>query len=213
MFHSRRRQVDAGCHRLLAVWVLAGAIVTGLVGCSDGDNGAIPATSTTTSRVRSSTTSTSEGTATTTTMGATIEQEIQARYIAYWDARFAANQAPPNPDFPGLADHATGDQLAAVVEETRRNLDEGLALRAREEPSATRTVRVVSVSGDEATVQECVVDDGIVYRFRSGEVVDDMVATHSVEGSMRRVDGVWKLARARLVQRWEGVAGCALAPQ
>jgi hypothetical protein len=50
-----------------------------------------------------------------------------------------------------------------------------------------------------------------VYRLATGEVVDGNVATHSVEGSLRFVDGHWKVSSTRLLQRWEGVAGCALA--
>ena len=213
MFQRRWRLRTTRC-RNAARFAVALAVAGSLGGCSDGDDGAIPsASTTTTTRASSSTTtsSTAGDVSSTTVAGTSVEQEVQARYLAFWDARFAANQAPPNPDFPALAELAVGDQLEKVVAETRRNLDEGLALRARENSSAKRTVSVVSVDGDEATVQECVVDDGIVYRFRTGEVVDEKVATHSVQGTMRRVDGAWKLAAARLVQRWEGVAGCALA--
>jgi hypothetical protein len=60
-------------------------------------------------------------------------------------------------------------------------------------------------------VQECVVADGVIIRRDSGEVVNEEVATHNVRGELVRVDGVWRVSSARLVQRWEGVAGCALA--
>lgn len=46
----------------------------------------------------------------------------------------------------------------------------------------------------------------------TGEVVNDAVATHNVRGELVRLDGAWKVSSTRLVQRWEGVAGCALDP-
>ncbi len=55
------------------------------------------------------------------------------------------------------------------------------------------------------------IDDDVVYRYTTGEVVNAAVSTNSVEGTMRRIGGVWKLEAARLLQRWEGVAGCALS--
>jgi len=60
-------------------------------------------------------------------------------------------------------------------------------------------------------VQECVVSDGVIIRRDSGESVNDEVSTHNVRGEMQRVQGVWRVSAAQLVQRWEGVAGCAHA--
>ncbi len=140
----------------------------------------------------------------------TVEDEIIDRYQGFWAARFEANQPPVNPDDPGLREFATGEQLETVIAGTRRNLEEGLALRRPESVLRRSDVRVVQIEGDEATLQECYVDDGIVYRVATGEIVNDAVATHNVRATMLRVDRVWKLASTSLVQRWEGVAGCAL---
>lgn len=176
----------------------------------------IESTTTSTRRSISSTTSTTtpDTSATTTTTstdgGGTAEQEVIDRYIGYWEARTAANTGVPNPAAPGLAEFATGEQLAVVVAETQENLDNGLAFRPAEQPIDFQEVRVVSVQGDVAVVQECVVDDQVIFRRDTGEVVNDEVATRNVRGELTRVDGHWRLARAELVQRWEGVGGCAL---
>ena len=143
-------------------------------------------------------------------VGQSVEEEIVARYIAYWDARFAANSGTPNPEDPALREYATGEQLTTVVAETQANLDQGLALRRATNPSGIQRVTVIEVESDRAAVQECVVTDGVIIRRDSGEVVNDDVATHNVRGELQRVDGVWRVSSARLVQRWEGVAGCAL---
>lgn len=210
--HTRRAVAILGC---AAVSLLG-------VACNDDEPGAAStttgadSTTTTTGTARSSTTTsttTPDATSSTTagTGGASAaEQEVIDRYIGYWEARAAANAGVPNPADPGLAEFATGRQLETVVAETQANLDGGLAFRPADEPANFREVRVVSIEGEVAVVQECRVDDGVVYRRDTGEVVNDTVATHNVRGELMRVEGRWRVASAELVQRWEGVGGCAL---
>lgn len=190
------------------------ALGLGLVltsGCSDDGGG--DALSDPASTPTSTSTSTSTSTTSTSTTSTTVEPEAEliGRYQSFWEARFQANQSPPDPDDPALADFATGEQLSNVVAETRSNLESGLAFRRPTDQARRSQVNVVSLEGDTATLQDCYVNDGIVYRPATGEIVNDGVATHSVRGTMQRLEGVWKLARTELVQRWEGVAGCALA--
>ncbi len=215
------RIAQARAHRhtrggLVALTVLLGI---GTLGCSD-DDGATPSTSTTAARRSSTTTattgpaSTSESTTSTsgsTPPGESTEEEIVARYIAYWDARFAANSGTPNPDDPALRDFATGAQLDAVIAETRANLENGLAFRPAANPSDIQRVDVIQLEGDHAVVQECVVTDGVIYRRDTGEVVDGEVYTQNIRGELQHVDGAWRVSAARLIQQWEGVAGCAHA--
>jgi hypothetical protein len=198
-----------------------GVLVVVLAGCGDDDAPETSATTTEAPATSRSTTSTTAGTSTTgegggqsgstTAPGTSAEQEVIDRYVAYWDARFAANSGTPNPDDPALREYATGEQLDAVIAETRANLEQGLAFRRPDDPHDFQRVTVVEIDGDRAVVQECVVSDGVVVRRATGEVVNDDVATHNVRGELQRVDGVWRVSGARLVQRWEGVAGCALA--
>jgi hypothetical protein len=199
--------------------VVAAACVALLVtACSDDDdpppNDA--SRSTTASDDEDSATTTTEAAASTTATTAaeeefdSVEDEIIARYEGYWDARFAAN-SPPNPDDAALREYATGGQLDHVIAETQDNLDAGVEFRRADEPADFREVSVLSVDGDSAVVQECVVNDNLVVRIGTGDVVDDGVATYNVRGDMQRVDGEWRLAAANQVQRWEGIAGCALA--
>lgn len=201
--------------RLLVALVIA--LVVGAVGCSDEDSAS---TSTTSEPGRSSTSASTTTTVaaaevttsstSTTPVGASVEDEIIARYIGYWNARFAANSDTPNPNDPALREYATGAQFEAVVAETQRNLDEGLAFRRAASPANVQRVDVIKVDGDHAVVQECVVSDGVIVRRDTGDVVNDDVATHNVRGELVRIDGVWRVSSAQLVQRWEGVAGCAL---
>ena len=207
--------------RRAVISALCVALVLALAGCSDDDSdpaassaAAADRTSTTastSSTSRDTTTTTTEATPVTTAPGTTAEQEVIDRYVGYWNARFNANAGVPNPDDPALRDFATGRQLDAVVAETQSNLDSGVAFERAAEPHNIQRVTVVEIDGDRAVVQECVVDDGLVVSRDTGEVVDDSVSTHNVQAEMLRVDGVWKVSEARLLQQFEGVAGCALA--
>ncbi len=187
----------------IRMWSVTAALVLVLAaaGCSN-DGEALPGTTTTT---RPTTTTTTEP-------EQTAEEEAVERYLAFWDARFEANTEPVNPDHPGLRESADEDQLAQVVLETTQRRDQGLALRAADDPVAEHRVKVVRVDGETATLQDCVTDDDVVYRVTTGEVVNDRVGTRNVEATMRRIDGVWKLVHTRVVQTWEGVAGCAQSP-
>jgi hypothetical protein len=147
----------------------------------------------------------------TTTTTLPVEDDIVARYQAFWEARFAAN-SPPDPDDAALPEYATGDALVQVVAEAEANRAAGVEFRRRDEPSGFQRVEVLEVSGDTAVVQECVVDDGLVVRSSDGTIVNDAIASHNMRGEMQRVDGEWRLARSDLVQRWDGEAGCVLAP-
>lgn len=221
MVRSDRIDRAAAHRRHVSGWTIALAILIGLgvVGCSD--DAATTSTSTTEPRGSSTTTdttsstSTPESTASTTSAstpnGQTAEEEIVARYIGYWDARFAANSGTPNPDDPALRDFATGAQLDAVIAETRSNLENGLAFRPAANPSDIQRVDVIDLEGDHAVVQECVVTDGVIYRRNTGEVVDGEVYTQNIRGELQHVDGAWRVSSARLIQQWEGVAGCAHA--
>jgi len=207
--------------RRAVISALCVALVLALAGCSDDDSDTAASSTTaadrtsttasTSSTSRDTTTTTTEATPVTTAPGTTAEQEVIDRYVGYWNARFNANAGVPNPDDPALRDFATGRQLDAVVAETQSNLDSGVAFERAAEPHNIQRVTVVEIDGDRAVVQECVVDDGLVVSRDTGEVVDDSVCTHNVQAEMLRVDGVWKVSEARLLQQFEGVAGCALA--
>lgn len=174
-----------------------------LSNCSGDDDATADATSTT--RPTASTTTT-EG-------DDPVAAEVATRYEQFWDIRLEVNRDPVNPDDPRLSELATDPQLNQVVTETRQRREQGLAIRPAESSVSEHRVRVVRVDGDAASVQDCVTDGDIVYRVATGEIIDDKVVTRNVVATMRRVDGVWKLADTRVAQTWEGVAGCALSSE
>lgn len=213
---ARRPTLERGhvAPRAIATAALALTLFAGACTSSDDDDIVDPATTETTSTSSTSTSATSSTSSTPTTSGdGDSEESADAieRYLAFWDARFEANTEPPDPDDPGLAEYATGPQLENVVAETQRRLDAGQALRAADPSQTSHVVEIVSTDEGRVELQDCFVNDGVVYEVRSGTVVDDSVVTRSVSAVMVEVDGRWKLERATVVQEWEGVAGCALA--
>jgi len=117
------------------------------------------------------------------------EQEIVNRYLGFWQARWAANSGTPDPDHADLAEFATDEQLDAVVSETQLNLERGLSYRAADEPVDFQRVQVLAIEANRAVVQECVVDDGLVVRTDTGEVVDqDVTMDTTASGSIAGTD-------------------------
>lgn len=184
---------------------LVALLVVGVVACGGGDDSDAAedqdATSSTAARAGSTAAATDDQ---------SEEDEVVERYLGFWDARFEAN-SPPNPDHADLAEYATGELLLHAIAEARTNDEAGVEFRRSDDPIDFREVVVVRMHGDQARVQDCRVDDGLIVRRSDGQVVDDDVTTQSLIGDLERVDGEWRVARSTLIQRWEGVAGCALA--
>lgn len=172
-----------------------------LAGCSEGGNNVAGPTTTSTAAPRPA--------PTTAAAQDPVAADIVGRYKQFWEVRFEANRPPVNPSDPRLGQLATGQQLENVRLETEERRDQGLALRRPETSLYERRVKLINLEGDTAELQDCVTNDGIVYRVATGEVVDSSVVTRSLSATMRLVDGAWKLADTRVLQEWEGVAGCA----
>lgn len=169
--------------------------------------------STTSATAMSSTTTVVPQSSTSPPVYGSAEEQVTARFVEYWDARHQvlAADTEPDPNDSRLAAHAVGEQLEVVRAEVQRYRDEGRRLTRAESPVNYQVVTVVSVDGDTAEVQECFVDDGVIVDRATGAVLNDRVVTLNSQAVLRRVDGLWKLAEYRVIQSWEGVAGCALA--
>lgn len=210
------RPVAATTGRLALIAACVGLVVAA-TGCSSDDENSSSTTSRESDRRSTSssadrTTTTQPGTTTATNGGepASVEEEIVAQYTGYWNAWFDAASAP-DPRHPPLAEYATSAQLDRVAAEIQALDDAGHRLRHADDPIDFQRVSVVSVNGASAEVQECYVDDDVVVRQDSGQVIDDDVTTQNVRGQMHLVDGRWLVDSVTVVQQWQEVAGCALA--
>jgi hypothetical protein len=157
----------------------------------------------------SSTASTVEETLTTVDQ-AQVKQAVLDAYLANWAAWDAATN-PPDPEFPGLAETRTGPALQAAVDQIRAWKASGRVAYDPENSISETRAEVLSVEGNEATVRDCSIDDGLVVIAATGEVVNDQVETALFEASMVIEDERWKVQSLKVVETWEGVAGCAKA--
>ncbi len=138
-----------------------------------------------------------------------VLEEVLTAYLGYWQAILEAND-PPDEFHPALERYATGEAFESVFEAAQTNRLAGRALLLPEDSVSEHRAEVISIEGDTATVRDCAIDDGLVVDVETGEVVNDDVVTRLATGTLRRVDGQWKVATTRVEQSWEGVAGCAL---
>lgn len=180
----------------------AAAIALLVAGCSGSDSptasGEVPTSSTPTSSVATSTT----------VDRAEVEQAVLDAYLANWAAWDAATN-PPDPEFPGLAETRTGPALQAAVEQITAWKASGRVAYDPPNTISEHRAQVVRVGDREATVRDCSIDDGLVVIAATGEVVNDEVETALFEASMVIEDERWKVHSLKVVETWDGVAGCA----
>ena len=161
----------------LGVFVLAAVV---LAACSSDGSPAAERSTTTTSTVPT--------TATTTT----LEPQAAAvgAYRAFWQA-FLAAADPMNPEDPRLAEHATGEQLAAVRKSFLAAKAAGNVIRG----SLDLAPKVVSADATTVVLRDCYGDTTGLYNATTGVRQDkDDPRRLLVTATVTLVDGVWKVA-------------------
>jgi hypothetical protein len=152
----------------------------------------------------------SEAAATTTTAPADPKAEVEQAYRAYnamVDRLFAA----PDPDDPQITQLATGDARDQLVSALSAFVATGDV--AHFGPTRSLTILTIDVSGDEATVRACFVDESGRYDAATGEAIEPMrVATIVDTTSLVRHDGIWQVSFVKdpgADEQWLGVHECA----
>ena len=132
----------------------------------------------------------------------------EGAYIAFEEA-FAAAGAIPDPDHPGLRETATGQALADAVEQLSAWRLSGRVARAVGPVADGVRVLGSSLSTDGAHVRACHVNDDQVVVADTGQVVNDDVVTRLYDVAVVQEGDRWKVSHLSVLERWEGVAGCA----
>lgn len=146
---------------------------------------------------------------TTTTAAPTPEEEVLAAYAGYWNAVDKAFGPPEvDPGSPELREFATGEVLSGIVQSAEEVNAENPFVRTPED--STHESEVVSMEESTATVRDCTVDDAVLERAGTGEILDDAVSTREYIAMLVLEDGRWKVAVINEANTWEGVAGCAI---
>ena len=129
-----------------------------------------------------------------------IAGAVAARYLEFWSEVADAGR-PANPDHPGLAETAAGEQLAGLRERLAQFRDDGLEVRGEH----TSHPEVTRVSGGDtiAYVRDCreLDPEGGVYDAETGERVQGGAAPGERslwEARLEIIDGVWKVVDADL---------------
>jgi hypothetical protein len=177
--------------------VLAAIAVAALLGaCSgDGDDGADAAP-----------TATTDPTSTT-----AARDDNAADALRVWQDFLVVSQEwrdPPDPAHPRIADFIASE----AVEDFREGIALELARDTARRPSADgppeHNTMVRSSSATTVVLEDCFVDDFVAYNFRTGEVIDDAVATRTLEVELVDEAGSWKIERIREIAKVEGRAEC-----
>jgi hypothetical protein len=143
---------------------------------------------------------------------ATTADPLTAAVLAAVDGFVGSTVAvndPPDPTHPDLARYRTGVVLANAVATVRGNQRLGIAYRSAQGTRAAHQATVVELTAKAAVVRNCVVDDTQQVSMADGHVLNDATATKLFETKLELVDSSWKVAENSLLERWEGVGGCA----
>lgn len=131
-----------------------------------------------------------------------LAREIEDRYREFWDALAIAG-SPPDPEHPGLADVAAGEQLNGLREQLRRFRDADHEVR--DESASHPTTLRVSDHDTVANVRDCreLDPEGGVYESSTGELVDGGARPGQRalwEARLELINGSWKVVDADLVE-------------
>ena len=151
-----------------------------------------------------------------------VEQAVVDAATGAWALLDAARTDPSDQDKIDAAIAAYTGPAARTVTELLTNYGvTGQVSRPDTDTPATivpypDTVEVAT-GGDEATVELCEVDTNVLVQPGTGEggsdvVVDDDVASHRLEVTLRLVDGVWLESAGEILETFEGATTCPDLP-
>lgn len=144
----------------------------------------------------------------TTVIPTDAEHQVLAAYQEFWQVWLRANN-PPNPDYPELANVATGAELATVKAAIAKKVADGTftvlppGSRYRHSPQ----FKGLSSAGD-ATVTDCAFDDAQLIRASTGEVVNGDIATQLIVGHLRNVESRWRVLDIDVQSQQAGEVPC-----
>jgi hypothetical protein len=136
------------------------------------------------------TTTTTSSAPTTTTTAPDPHAEAVAAYRAFW-ADYLAAADPMNPEHPRLAEHATGEELAAVRSAFLAVKAAGHVIRG----SLDLAPKVVSADAATVVLRDCYDDRTGLYAAETGVRQDkDDPARRLVTATVVLTDGTWKVS-------------------
>jgi hypothetical protein len=182
--------------RTVGVAAAACALTVTFVSCGDDDGEAAQ---------DGTTTSTSETTLASTTTTQDPEGEVEVAYLAYWEMAERL-LAAPDPDDPEIAGRVIGSARDKLV-------DSLATMRAQQErlefgPSNSHRVVSVELGANEATVLDCIVDQGARISESTGQHEGFAATPGLLEVAMAANQGQWVVESISKPPAAEVVARC-----
>jgi len=177
---------------------LVWAVCVGFVAACSGGGGTAATTTTT-----SSTTRTTAPTTTTTSP----EDAVKAAYLAYWKMIDRVSMTP-DPEDPELPQRMVDPRLSNARDELATERARGRTTRTPPGGKYSHVIQSVTLDKDNATVNDCSVDDQVVYG-PDDVVLDSAVTTKHFVASFVRTADTWKVADVRIVRQESGEQSCA----
>jgi hypothetical protein len=157
------------------------AVATLALSCNSSEDGAAKPTGTSATSAPTTTTAPDPGAA------------AVAAYRAFWQAYLAAAD-PMSPEDPRLAEHATGEELAAVRKAFLAAKSAGQVIRG----TLNLAPRVVSADASTVVLSDCYDDQTGVYDAASGARKDkENPQRHLVTATVVNESGTWKVAAVK----------------
>jgi hypothetical protein len=147
----------------------------------------------------------SSTTADATTTVPSVEAEVEAAYLAYWEMAERLTNSP-DPDDPEISFRAIGTALTTFVDSVMTLKAQGQAVVTG--PQTSHDVRSIEVSADAATLRDCNVDDAKRVEASTGNEVVEAVATNLLEATLLKSDGTWLVSSIKRISAWEGATQC-----
>ena len=130
----------------------------------------------------------SSTTADPTTTAPSVEADVEAAYLAYWEMVERLAQAP-EPDDPEIEARSTGRVRNQLVDNLTTMRTEGQRIEFG--PSNGHDVVNVDIDGASATVSDCVIDEGVQIDDATGERVEYPATLGLLEATMVNSDNGW----------------------
>jgi hypothetical protein len=147
--------------------------------------------------------------AATTTAPVDPEAEIEDAYRAYlaMETRLVAAPDPDDPEIPERATDETFERLRAALADLAAK---GQVIRVG--PASSQTILSIEVSGDEATLRACYVDESGVFDAVTGAEITPMQVGTAVDTTVLERDGdTWRVALRKVPaedEHWDGATTC-----
>ena len=140
-----------------------------------------------------------------TTTAPSVEAEVEAAYLAYWEMneRLAGAPDPTDPEIERLSMGSAKDRLVSGI---TGFVTKGQTVRFND--AYAHEILSIDLMGDKAQLRDCYVDDATVLDADSGEEIESATSTLYLAATLTLTPEGWKVSRVERLNLWDGVRPC-----